>query len=66
MLKYTTIQGDTWDIISLKNYNTELYVSNIIEANYKFRDYVFFPAGIVLNIPEVAPQTTINLPPWKL
>lgn len=66
MLKYTTIQGDTWDIISLKNYNTELFVSNIIEANHKFRDYVFFPAGIVLNIPEVTQQTTINLPPWKL
>ena len=43
MSNYTTIQGDTWDIISLKQYGSEMYVTNLIEANSKHRkNYLFF------------------------
>lgn len=67
MSNYTTIQGDTWDIISLKQYGSEMYVTNLIEANSKHRKTIYFSAGIVLNIPVVEQnQDNINLPPWKL
>ena len=66
MSSYITVQGDTWDVVSLKNYNSELYVADLIKVNSKYRDLIFFPAGLVLNIPDVVETVNINLPPWKL
>ena len=66
MSSYITIQDDTWDVVSLKNYNSELYVADLIKANSKYRELIFFPAGLVLNIPDVVETVNINLPPWKL
>ena len=66
MSSYITVQGDTWDVVSLKNYNSELYVADLIKENSKYRELIFFPAGLVLNIPDVVETVNINLPPWKL
>ena len=66
MSSYITVQGDTWDVVSLKNYNSELCVTDLIKANSKYRELIFFRAGLVLNIPEITETTNINLPPWKL
>ena len=66
MSSYITVQGDTWDVVSLKNYNSELYVADLIKTNSKYRELIFFPAGLVLNIPDVVETVNINLPPWKL
>lgn len=63
MAKYVTIQGDTWDIVSLRVYGTEMNVDKLIEANTAYRELVFFPANIELTAPEIS-QTT-NLPPWR-
>lgn len=65
MSNYTTIQGDTWDIVSLKNYGTEKYVSTLINANLDHVEKVFFSAGVVLNIPKVETPTSSTLPPWR-
>lgn len=64
---YRTIQGDTWDIISYKNYGSEKYVDILIDANYKHRETVFFAAGVVLSLPEINTneKSNRNLPPWK-
>ena len=62
---YTTSQGDTWDIIALRQMGSEKYMSLIIEANSKFNQVVVFPAGIVLVIPAVPVATATTLPPWK-
>ena len=34
---YTTIQGDTWDLIAYKLYGEEKYMKNLIEANCPMR-----------------------------
>ena len=65
MRSYTTTQGDTWDIISLKMYGTEKQMHTLIEANPAHRETVFFSANIVLNIPDIAVSTPSSLPPWR-
>ncbi|KUO72715.1 MAG: phage tail protein [Desulfosporosinus sp. BRH_c37] len=62
---YTTEQGDMWDGISFKVYQSEYYMTDLIEANPQYRETVIFPANVVLVIPEVSPPVPRNLPPWK-
>lgn len=67
MRKYITIQGDTYDAICYRLYRiggSERLMSMLIEANEKYADYVKFPAGIELNIPEAEVPIVKNLPPW--
>ena len=66
MSTYTTVQGDTFDVISYKAYGgAEDFASNIIIANPDHRHTVIFSAGVELNIPP-KPELSIvtNLPPW--
>lgn len=68
MREYRTLQGDTWDVIAFREYpdrGGEKLTSILIEANEKYSDIVIFPAGIILNIPEVSKQSVNILPPWK-
>ncbi len=65
MLKYTTIQGDTWDGISYKLYQTEAYMSELMAANPAHMRTVVFAAGVVLRAPEIASREAVQLPPWK-
>lgn len=62
---YTTMAGDTFDMIALDAYNDEFRAVEIIRANPQYAGIVSFDAGAVLRIPyleETAPET---LPPWK-
>lgn len=64
----TTRQGDMWDILSKRLYGTEVLMHVLIKANLSHRKTVIFPAGVVLNVPEVSEaeiQYADNLPPWK-
>lgn len=63
--KYTTQQGDTFDIIALDWYKDERYSSTIIQANPEYAGVLVFDAGIVLKIPVVEKPKSSNLPPWK-
>lgn len=65
MTTYTTILGDTWDIIALKTLGSEMYLSEIIKANIHYADVITFSAGVVLDIPERSPEIDGGLPPWK-
>lgn len=65
MTSYVTIQGDMWDSISFKNYGSEYYIAELIEANLEYREVVIFPANISLTIPDIDVPTTQILPPWK-
>ena len=65
MHSYVTVQGDTWDIISLRIYGTEKQMSTLIEANPAYRETVFFSANITLQAPEMPVSTPSNLPPWR-
>ena len=63
-MAYTPIQGQTWDMISKEVYGTELNAGRLMEANPKQLGVFIFPAGIVLNTPEIEEQES-NLPPWR-
>ncbi len=66
MLKtYTTISGDTWDIVSYKTLGNEMYKNAILELNNAYREIVIFPVGVALLIPEIEPEVLEDLPPWK-
>lgn len=62
---YTTILGDTWDVIALKTLGDEKYTGKLIESNIELADTVFFSAGIVIHIPEISVEEAATLPPWK-
>nr|UVX40298.1 MAG: baseplate wedge protein [Bacteriophage sp.] len=65
MRKYKTIQGDTWDLIAFNQLGGEQYTHRLIEANFKYRDYVIFPANIELDLPEIETPVSTIVPPWK-
>lgn len=65
MRKYTTIQGDTWDIIAYKVYGDSKYMNILAEANMDYIRIYRFPANITLNIPEIEAEATSIVPPWK-
>jgi phage tail protein X len=66
---YISIQGDWWDLISLKVYGMrrgdDHLMHKLIEANYDLRDVSHFPAGVVVYVPDVPVKTEIPLVPWK-
>ena len=62
---YTTVQGDTWDMVSLRVYGAEKYMDRLISANPDHRHTVFFAAGVVLSVPEIDAAPPETLPPWK-
>lgn len=64
-LSYTTVQGDTFDAISLDFYNDEFYAPIIAEANANFSGVLVFDAGIKLQIPIVNAKAAETLPPWR-
>ena len=61
-----TKQGDTWDILALRQYGDEAFMSELIKANLNYRGIMIFSAGVQLNTPEIdtIPMSS-NLPPWK-
>lgn len=62
---YTTIQGDMWDSIAFKTLGSTAHTAKLMWANRAHLDIYEFPAGIVLEIPEIAASVSDNLPPWK-
>lgn len=63
---YTTVLGDTWDMIAYKVYGKEIYAKELVECNLNQVETVIFSAGIVLNVPEITRTTdNLDLPPWK-
>jgi phage tail protein X len=64
MRTYTTVQGDTWDMIAYRIYGDELQMDKLIESNINHIDVVIFSAGVVLNVPEIEPTSTTEKPPW--
>lgn len=63
--EYTTLQGDTFDMLALDFYDEESFASKIIEANPQYCKVIVFEQGIVLKIPIVEDSVPETLPPWK-
>lgn len=62
---YQTIQGDMWDLIALRLYNTESGMNVLLEANPQYADIVIFPASVKLLVPEYNEPLPNTLPPWR-
>lgn len=62
---YITISGDAWDLIAYKTLGNEMHTNALIENNLRYRDVAIFPAGVVLNIPDIPTPAASGLPPWK-
>lgn len=63
---YTTIQGDTWDLIAYKTLGAEHYMKEFIEANPQYIHVFSFSAGVVLTIPEITEEEDESLlPVWR-
>lgn len=62
---YTTISGDTWDMVAYKAYGDEMYMDKLIKANIEHKDTYIFSAGVTLTLPEIDLEVSETLPPWK-
>lgn len=62
---YTTIQGDTWDLIAHKLYGSEKYMKNLIEANWPLLEVLVFSSGTVINVPDIPEDSDEDAPFWR-
>lgn len=63
---YTTKQGDMWDQIARKLWGNAGLAGRLMEANPAYLELFYFPAGVVLTVPEITEENTAaSLPPWK-
>lgn len=65
MNTYTTVQGDTWDMIAYRQLGSTDYTDKLVTANLEHVGTLLFPAGIRLRLPKVEEKPNGNLPPWK-
>lgn len=66
MHKYTTVSGDTWDLIAFRQLGSCQYTELLINANRNHIDKFIFRAGTELIIPDIEKeQKKISLPPWR-
>lgn len=65
MLDYTTKSGDTWDLIALKVYGSELKADWLMQNNLEHIRTVRFDSGVVLSTPDLPEEKSGDLPPWK-
>lgn len=66
MNTYTTVQGDTWDLIAHQQLGSANYTDQLIRANPEYIGTIFFSAGITLRLPDITEDNTADsLPPWK-
>lgn len=64
--RYTTQQGDTWDVLALDIYGSEKLAYVLQAANPQYLHLLYFPAGLILIVPET-PVAATNQPkaPWE-
>lgn len=64
--KYTTILGDTIDLIASKSYGDCKAIKKIIDANPQYTGTFIFKAGVILNIPNnEGAVTNDKIAPWR-
>lgn len=64
MTTYTTIQGDTWDIIAKRVYGSESYTSLLMRSNIRLIDIMVFSQGTVIDIPD-RPEHVETFQAWR-
>ena len=61
---YTTILGDTWDLIAYQQMGSEKYMKELMDANWMLTDILQFDAGTELTIPDIVQASDSTLPFW--
>lgn len=64
-VKYTTVQGDTFDLLAYKAYGSEFLAHLIIQANPSYANVIIFDAGVILSLPKIKKELTAEKPPWR-
>lgn len=62
---YTTKSGQQWDEIALEVYGDEKHADILMQANPQELGTYQFPAGVLLNTPELQEEQNTTLPPWR-
>lgn len=66
---YTTVSGDTWDLVAWKMYGKEVWADKIMQANMDKLDYMVFPDNLQLIIPDVesfsGTAVSSDAPEWR-
>jgi len=65
MRTYTTKQSDIWSGIAHRELGDVLHTDKLLNANRKHMDSYVFPAGVELVLPEITPEESSQLPPWR-
>lgn len=60
---YRTIENDTWDLVAFKLFGDSKYTYHLFKINPDFTKVVFFPAGVILKIPDIK-ESEGDVPPW--
>jgi phage tail protein X len=63
---YTTVQGDSWDLIAYKVYGDSYQMDALLRANPEHRATLRFSAGVEIVCPDVEIAVSSTLPPWKV
>lgn len=61
----TSVQDDTWDLLSFIEYADEQYLADFIYANKYLDINLKIEGGLDINIPKIKTVKPSNLPPWK-
>lgn len=64
MSSYTTVLGQTWDMIAKEVYGNEKHADFLMENNPEKLHIFIFPSGVILNTPDL-PERNRELPPWR-
>ena len=62
---YVTVQGDCWDSLAFELYGDEKYMQLLIEANWPLLDYLVFPSGIEIFVPDMPDEEDEDAPFWR-
>lgn len=62
---YITRAAQQWDEIALEVYGDEKHADILMQANPREIGIYQFPAGVILNTPELGDEQTAELPPWR-
>lgn len=65
MATYRTKQGDSFDTIAHRVLGDVAHTPALMRKNTAYLDHVTFPAGILLELPEVEKNAATPAAPWK-
>ena len=63
--RYTTMHGDMWDLVAHSQLGDSAHTGKLMNLNREYLGFYTFPAGVVLDLPEIEPCAPAGLPPWK-